>query len=276
MNDLRRIGKTMILDEMKARPKEGWIVIKTDVGRTHSPEEFAALVYRESIEVLPTGKKALRRMQKMIGDAAGVQVGPIKLPDGTIAPWKEVLERVFSDLDQVVSEDGKSAVFLWDEIPFLLDSIIKNSNEGEGEKLAMQVLDVIRSLGNDYPNVKVVITGSIGLHHILNELRQEDYINSPLNTMKAIAPGPLDESEGVSFARELLTERNIQWEEDSPEELAGLVGHVPFYIENFIDGLEQGQAIDPAELTKLLDQKLTDQDDDWDLSHYENRSVCLL
>ena len=36
MNDLRRVGKTMILDKMKAKPPRGWLAIKRDLGGCHT------------------------------------------------------------------------------------------------------------------------------------------------------------------------------------------------------------------------------------------------
>jgi len=270
MNDLRRIGKTMILRAMKENPRSGWAVIKCDLGRCHSPEDFAALVYRHVIEELKGSTKFMRKMGEMVGKAGGTQIGPVTLPDGRVAPWKEVLERTFADLDRAIAKQETKIVFLWDEVPFLLDNIIKNSDEG-GEKLAMQVLDVMRSLGQDYPRVKMVLTGSIGLHHILSDLRDENYINSPLNDMKPIAPGPLAERDGIDFAKLTLEARGVAYEDGCAEEIATLVGHVPFYIESFIDGLREGENISRGDLADRLDRRLTDPDDDWDLPHYENR-----
>ena len=270
-NDLRRIGKTMILRAMKENPKEDWIVIKRDLGRCHSPEEFAALVYRDVLNELKGGKKMLRKMQELVGEAGGVQVGPVKMPDGRVAPWKEVLERTFADLDSAVAEKKQRALFLWDEVPFLLDNVIKNSPSGDGDKRAMQVLDVMRSLGQDYPQVKMVLTGSIGLHHILRELRDENYINSPLNDMKPVAPGPLAEVDGIAFAEHMLKERGVAGEDGCAEEISTLVGHVPFYIESFVDGLREEETIRREDLEKRLAERLTSPDDDWDLPHYANR-----
>ena len=271
MNDLRRIGKTMILRAMKENPKEGWAVIKRDLGRCHSPEDFAALVYRDVISELKGAKKFMRQMQSLLGKGSGVQIGPIKLPDGRVVPWKEVLERTFADLDAAIAKKEIKVVFLWDEVPFLLDNIIKNAEDDHGERLAMQVLDVMRSLGQDYPNVKMVLTGSIGLHHILSQLRDENYINSPLNDMKPLAPGPLSREDGVKFAQRMLDERGVDWEEGCEETIATLVGHVPFYIESFVDGLRAGEQIRAEDLEAALTERLTNPDDDWDLPHYANR-----
>ena len=36
----------------------------------------------------------------------------------------------------------------------------------------MEILDVLRALGQDYTQIRLVLTGSVGLHHILKELKE--------------------------------------------------------------------------------------------------------
>lgn len=52
MNDLRRIGKTLIIRKMHAQPPTGWLTSFSDLEGTHTAEEFAALVCKDSQEVL--------------------------------------------------------------------------------------------------------------------------------------------------------------------------------------------------------------------------------
>lgn len=42
-------------------------------------------------------------------------------------------------------------VLLWDEIPFLLENIFKR----EGAKFAMEVLDILRALGQDHDRIRL-------------------------------------------------------------------------------------------------------------------------
>ena len=41
MNDLRRVGKTMILNKMVAEPPSGWLPVKRELGGCHTAAEFA-------------------------------------------------------------------------------------------------------------------------------------------------------------------------------------------------------------------------------------------
>jgi hypothetical protein len=66
--------------------------VKRDLGGCHTAAEFATQAYRDSKDVLGRKKRALRRMNELLGALKGAEIaGVLKLPNGTPAPWKEVL-----------------------------------------------------------------------------------------------------------------------------------------------------------------------------------------
>ena len=193
----------------------------------------------------------------------------LKLPDGSVAPWKEILTRTFADLHEEHKAGAERVVFLWDEVPFLLDNIRMN----EDPQCAMEVLDTLRSLSQDYPGVRLLLTGSVGIHHVLTQLRKDGYNNSPLNTFERVAPGPLSAVQAVDLATRLIRGANLP--ANDPGEIASciasLTGNVPFYIHRLISRMPKGEAADPESAEKLLIRELTDANNDWDLAHYRNR-----
>ncbi|MEZ5602385.1 MAG: hypothetical protein R3F36_16280 [Candidatus Competibacteraceae bacterium] len=42
----------------------------------------------------------------------------------------------------------------------------------------MDLLDTLRGLRQTHANLRMIYTGSIGLHHIVTALREEGYVNS--------------------------------------------------------------------------------------------------
>lgn len=272
MNDLRRIGKTQIMVKMAAEPPAGWTTIKRDLGGFHAAAEFATKAYRDSNQALGAKKKSLRTMSDLLARCSGLEIGSvIKFPNGETAPWKEVLSRIFSDLNEAMIELGPNhrILFLWDEVPFLLDNISKR----EGHQVAMEVLDVLRSLGQDYDRVRLLLTGSIGLHHILGELRQKGYNNSPLNRMAGVRPGPLAEVDAILLARGLVEGASIKCDdiELCATALARSVGHVPFYIHKLVSCLPKQKLLNSGEIERILIREITSEQSDWDLIHYRNR-----
>jgi hypothetical protein len=270
MNDLRRVGKTMILRKMAAHPPRGWLAVKRDLGGCHTAAEFATQAYRDSAEVLSRKKRAMRRMEKLLGAVRGTEIaGVLKLPGGSLAPWKEVLTRTFTDLDEEMDEAGSHFVFLWDEIPFLLDNVSKR----EGPATAMEILDVLRSLSQDYPRIRLVLTGSVGLHHVLTSLRGKGYLNSPLNHMERVAPGALAPADAARLALDLLEGANLVCAEPQAcaSAVAGAVGNVAFYIHKLVSRLPARQPVTPGLIEATLRKELAHPDNDWDLAHYRTR-----
>jgi hypothetical protein len=270
MNDLRRVGKTMILDKMKAQPARGWLAIKRDLGGCHTAAEFATRAYRDSNDVLGGKQRALRRMEDLLGKLKGAEIaGVLKLPDGSPIPWKEVLSRTFADLEEHLQQTNEHFVFLWDEVPFLLDNVSKR----EGPAVAMEILDTLRALSQDHSRVRLVLTGSVGLHHVLTALRAKGYLNSPLNHMERIAPGPLAPTDAAQLALELLRGANLQCSEPEgcAQPLAEAVGNVAFYIHKLASRLPKKREINPALIDETLQKEITHPDNDWDLLHYRTR-----
>ena len=270
MNDLRRIGKTQILNRMESVTPEGWLVIKRDLGGFHTAVEFATWTFRDSHDLLGKAKRALRRMEQMLGALKGSEIaGVLKLPSGTPAPWKEVLSRTFSDLQEDLESESKRLVFLWDEVPFLLENIAKR----EDANVAMEVLDVLRSLSQGHSRIRFVLTGSVGLHHVLTELRTAGYVGSPLNHMERIAPGPLSQADGKKLAAALLRGAALSCADVNA--CAGVVaaaaGNVPFYIHKIVALLPRTVQVNPGAIETTIRGELAHPDNDWDFAHYRTR-----
>jgi hypothetical protein len=270
MNDLRRVGKTMILDKMQANPPSGWLAIKRDLEGCHTAAEFATQAYRDSEELLSKTALGLRRMRELLGVLKGAEIaGILKLPDGTAAPWKDVLRRTFSDLEEQAAAADNRIVFLWDEVPFLVDNVRRR----EGAATAMEILDMLRSLSQECRRIRFVLTGSVGLHHVLTGLRSEGYGNSPLNQMERVAPGPLAPEDAESLALELLRGAGFADDESKAcaKTVADAVGNVAFYIHKLISRLPKGQPFDPPLIEAVLAREIAHPDNDWDFAHYRNR-----
>jgi hypothetical protein len=271
MNDLRRVGKTMILRKMQTDPPAGWLPVKRDLGGCHTAAEFATQTFRDSQELLNRRQQVLRRMGELLGRLRGAEIaGVLKLPDDSgPAPWKEVLTRTFSDLEDQMTAINHHIVFLWDEVPFLLDNVSKR----EGAAVAMEILDTLRSLSQDYARIRFVLTGSVGLHHVLSALRTKGYLNSPLNHMERIAPGPLAPKDSRKLALDLLSGAGLECAEPArcADAVAGAVGDVAFYIHKLVSRLPRGTGINPTVIEQILQREIAHPDNDWDFLHYRTR-----
>ena len=272
MNDLRRIGKTEIILKMLAETPSNWIASFSDLEGTHTAEEFAALVYNDSAVVLNRKKGSLRKMTNFLGKAAGTEImGIIKLPDGQPAPWKDVLRATFDDIAETLRESNTAqrVVFLWDEVPYLIDNVAKR----KGNDTAMQVFDILRELSQRHENIRFLLTGSIGIHHVLRSLWEDGYKGSPLNHMDLIQPGPLRPEHALSFAESEMTRRGLQCSdvERGAAAISEAGCHVPYYIEKLTARLPLGESITRQTIEGELEKELRSDDSDWDMDYYRRR-----
>ncbi len=188
----RRIGKTSIIRKMQAEPPEGWVPVLQDLEQFHSANEFATAVYREVSAFLGMQANVLQQLRAIWDGLGGTEIGGVlKLPDGDKQSWKALLTTTIDNL--VANQSDKKLLFLWDEMPYMLDSICNR----EGVEQAIAILDVLRALRHQHhPAFRMLVTGSIGLHHVIKRLQDEQYTNRPFNDVYSVEVTPLAPSYG--------------------------------------------------------------------------------
>ncbi len=267
----RRIGKTTVIKKMRDEPAKGWVPVFQDLERCHSAAEFAMAVYKEIHQFLSGKGKATRRARELFAALGGTEVGGLfKLPEKAGAPWKDVLTRAVEDLIHENDASGTKLLFLWDEVPFMLANI----RNREGEQTAMEVLDLLRALRQTHAGLRMVITGSIGLHHVLTSLKDKNYANSPTNDMAAIDVPPLGERHAIELAA-LLIEGEALASPDRSAVAAAIAREAdcfPFYIHHIVKALKiRGLDATPTNVAQVVASQLVDANDPWELLHYRER-----
>jgi hypothetical protein len=267
----RRIGKTTVLKKMKDEPAAGWVPVFQDLERCHSAAEFAMAAYKEIHQFLSTKGKATRRAKEWFVAMGGTEIGGLfKLPEKAEAHWKDVLVRAVEDLTHENEAAGTKLLFLWDEVPFMLANI----RDREGEQAAMEVLDLLRSLRQTHAGLRMVITGSIGLHHVLTSLKDKNYGNSPVNDMVSIDVPPLEQTDAVHLATMLIDGEGLS----SPDKqtaaaaIAREADCFAFYVHHIVRGLKvEGLDATAANVARIVASHLIDPNDPWQLIHYRER-----
>lgn len=265
----RRIGKTSVIRKMQAQPAANWVPVLQDLERIHSTSEFAGAVYEEIQHHLGRWRKVANKAKKFLDSIGGAEIGGIlKLPGTKDKHWKTLLVHAVADL--VEQQDPNRLVFFWDEMPYMLGNISKR----EGEEAAMEVLDVLRALRHDAPGFRMVLTGSIGLHHVLGKLKAADYKNEPVNDMYRVEVKPLESADARDLARRLLNGEQLKATdlEKSAETIAQEGDAFPFYIHHIVRHLRLCQRnATPEEIRKAVTEQLVDANDPWELRHYRVR-----
>jgi hypothetical protein len=120
----------------------------------------------------------------------------------------------------------------------------------------------------------MVITGSIGLHHVISSLKEKNYANSPVNDMVSINVPALRLGDAIQLAKELIKGEKL----DSPETdaaaavLANEADCFPFYIHHIVKALKiRDLNGTPEDIRQVVASQMVDDNDPWELLHYRTR-----
>lgn len=218
---------------------------------------------------LSTLQKTGTRMQNLLKHLGGIQVGTLlKLPENVPQHhWKDLLTATIADLAE---QQGRMIILFWDEMPYMIYDIARTVSESA----AMEVLDTLRQMRNQHKNVRMVFTGSIGLHNVLTSFKKVGYANDPTNDMKLIDVPTLAPEHAEEVARKLLQGEGVT--ADDPQATARAIAQVcdgnAFYIQFVVDWLAQGgEPTSPSSVEDLIQKCLTDPQDGWHMRHYRER-----
>jgi hypothetical protein len=263
----RRMGKTSIVKKMEAEPQPGMRVFFRDLEALRTPLEFVDCVFQDVRADLSRRNRAMNRVREFMASLGDIEVKGFKLPKTVTPHWKTILTKTMEDLAE--HQDGL-LIFCWDEIPMMLDNIKRDQSEAA----AMEVLDTLRSLRQMVPTVRMVFTGSIGLHHVITRLKEKGYANAPTNDMFTEDASPLAFEDACDLARGLLAGEGI-WVEES-EALVGAIALsvdcFPYYIHHVVDALRwTTQARTVEQVDEIVRANLCDDSNRWDMAHYRER-----
>lgn len=262
----RRMGKTVIIKKMEAEPPAGRRAIYMDVEGVSRAAEFVERLAQAIRAHLSASDKTSKWFGDLWSGLGGLEVASIlKLPESKGTHWKTALERLLGGL---VRNSDHSTVLIWDELPWMLQKIVRN----EGEPVVVDLLDTLRGLRQTHATLRLVYTGSIGLHHVVAGLLDEGYVHSPLNDMRTVEIPPLDAPEAARLAGELLCGEGLAAAAGTAERIAERVESVPYYIHHVVATLaDRGRAVTPEAVDAVVAQALTEPQDPWNLEHYRSR-----
>jgi len=267
----RRTGKTHVLKKLMATAPDGMLVIPVklprDLERVHTASEFAECIFSDAEEYLSGVHRYAKKTREFLKNLGGAEVGGVfKFPELKNLPWKDVLIESVGDL---IESQDKRIVFVWDEVPAMLFNIAQ-----QDKQTAMQLLDTLRALRQTHPTLRMIYTGSIGLHLLLADLKRDGYANAPINDMATEELLPLELDDARELALKLLAGESIVVDDlhELANEIATSVERVPYYIHHVIDRL-QSHGIRPVAGTvgEIISDLLFDPADPCQMRYYQER-----
>ncbi|WP_404786713.1 hypothetical protein [Altericista sp. CCNU0014] len=263
----RRMGKTSIVKKMAAEPQSEMRVFFRDLEALRSPLEFVDCVFQDVRADLSGKERVMNRVREFMEQVGGLELKGLKLPKQVEPHWKTILTKTMEDLAEY--QEGL-LIFCWDEIPMMLDNIKREQSEA----VAMEVLDTLRSLRQMIPGMRMVFTGSIGLHHVITRLKEKGYANAPTNDMLIEDVSPLAFEDACDLARGLLAGEGIWAKEGEAlvRAIARSVDCFPYYIHHVVDALRWTKESRTVErVNEIVQANLCDDANRWDMAHYRER-----
>jgi hypothetical protein len=178
----RLVQKTTVMTKMAAEPKAGYEVLFMDLEGIDSPNRFVELVINRARPLLSATSKIKKWWDDLRNATGGTEIGGVfKLPDVSKVSWQDLLQKIAS---------------------------LSESRESRTQTLTL--LDTLRLIRQMYANLRMIYAGSVGLHHVVNDLKQDTLASQPVNDMPMVDIRALDHSDAIHLASNLLSdERNI-------------------------------------------------------------------
>lgn len=261
----RRVGKTTVLNHLRDNPNSDYIVIYSDVEGVVTPLEFVEKILRSLSAHLNLKDNVKIQGWEVFKDI----LGSIKFP-GVKKNWKPLLEKA---LTTICSNTDKKVLFLWDEIPYMLQKIHHHeSKSGSVENNALEILDILRALRHSNSNLRMVFTGSVGLHHVLAEISR-GVSAEPTNDMQTIPLEPLVPLEAQEMVNYLLEKEGVTITDTmSVELIINQCDRVPFYIEKIVTRLALTEKpVNAALVNQIIDEVIVDVNNELEMEHFRSR-----
>jgi hypothetical protein len=242
------------------------VCVLRDLEELRSPQEFVQALYGDIEGLLPGADRARLKFQQLLSKLGGFEVHNLRIPQLT-PHWKNLL---FALMEDLLEDNERTVVFLWDELPLFIHNVSRNS----GEPAAMEMLDALRSLRQRHNRLRMVFTGSVGLHLVVQALRRGNYVNDPTNDMQLVEVCPLDGPDGISLAAQLIEGEGIEMPASAPlaRAVSEAAGHIPYYIHCLVARMSgSGVPVAETSVQEHLNSLICDPNDPAHFRHYRER-----
>ncbi len=270
----RRVGKTTVLKEMASHPPDHVVAVFIDVEAVESPLQFAETLLNHLKPTLSKAEKGKAALKNLLDALGGTEIGGIlKLPESGQVDWQSRVEKLLEGIEKC--HPDKQTVLLFDELPYMLQKIWSDERRIESnQNSALALLDVLRAKRKPPSRLRMVYSGSVGLHHVITDLREDKVAAEPFNDMPIQEIRELEKNDAERLAAILLEQDDVATDEAG--ELAVVVAElgdgVPFYIERIVSGLaDLERFVTRKDARDVLAQQLTDDHDEWEMEHFRSR-----
>lgn len=247
----RRVGKSSLLRRMKANCKEkGFAGIYLDVSDCSDELKFVQRLYagilehHGSAEQLWSGiqnswlGKTISRVKKAGAAGFSIEFGDRE------SQWARMGEELAASLESL---EGKTLIQV-DELPVFVLKLLNRSDETDQARVR-EFLYWLRRLRQDYPQVRWMLAGSIGLDTVASRLNIADSIND----LRLETLGAFDEPTAHALLQELSEAYSVRLDDAVRSHILARVGWlVPYYLQLVFDQLRDCKTPGTADVDNAI------------------------
>ena len=282
----RRMGKTSLMHEVARRLGGQYVCLFVDLQKASSPPDAIAeisTVLQPDRQLWEKARDVFSNVLSRIPDVVEtVDVGQlaVTLRSGIdLGNWAAKGDQLLD----VLAKSDRPVLILLDEVPIMINRLLKGSGGAvtpEGRETTDQFMSWLRSVSIRHQGqVRMVISGSIGLEPILHQAN----LSSTLNTFRSFELKPWDECVAIECLRALANEYSIQFVDEAEVQMVKLLGcciphHVQMFFAQVHDWCQRGSRTDVPveEIQGIYDQQMLGIRGHAELTHYEERLELVL
>ena len=230
----RRVGKTSIMRYMEQNPVENYKLIFENIQGINSGDEFFERIYTMLLTCLSRTQKAKNWFKNFKKSKTIKKIGKdgIEFENRPTDFWKAINDLLIK-INR--NQDIENIVLLLDELPEVLFNINKTNN-----KDAISILKKLRHWRQQpemNKKVKFVLTGSVGIHYVVDRIEKR---NSDLNDLSNVDFKALTDSEAHKYIDWATQGATVTYTEKLKRYLLDKVQYfVPYFINLLLDEINK-------------------------------------
>lgn len=262
--DPRRMGKTQWMRHL-ARTATEFTCVVIDYEGTQTAAEFLTRTAGELARTDQLPGKFRTTMKTWFQGVDEVNLGFVTLhPNMTGKSPTDILGQLVKNLDRTAA-GSQPVLVLMDEVPLAIRNIVRN----ESPEAARLVLQVLRQLRQGSSNVRWVVCGSIGFHHVLTSCGATE---GDLNDLTNLPLGALTTDEATELGHRLLLGIGCaNPTQEAVQALAEECGRIPFLMHKIASTLTPDAVMTESRIRVAFLDFLDDRDDSRAVTHFLTR-----
>jgi hypothetical protein len=281
----RRTGKTSLMHEVSRQISDRFLCLHVDLEHVSSAADMV-------VELTVAASEHGKLWQKLFGvftnlfnkfnekiESIDIMDLKIKLRSGVDkGNWQSKGDQVFD----ILAKFEKPVVIFFDEVPILVNRILKDDNysPSEGIHQVDLLMSWLRKKCSDHKKkVSMVITGSIGLGPVLKQVN----LSATINKLKSFELKPWDRETVIGCLEALAINYGINFEDGVCQLMFNNLGcGIPHHVQVYFDSVyEYCQKAENMECSKKIANKVYKESmlsikGHVELSHYEERIEMVL